>query len=73
MLDHAFHSHAALRLRRWARQGTWRRMVEGNALRRGSIIRHEPWLTRIAHQFPHQLPHQFQCLSKTMAHSNPNR
>ena len=66
MLDHEYYSHAASRLRRWARQGTWRRMVHANAIRSGhAIIRPEPLIAHIVHQL--------QCLSKTMAHSNPSR
>lgn len=66
MSDHAAYTQTATRLRRWARRGTWRRMVQANTLRRGCDINTIGGVMAA-------LTHQFQCLSKAMAISNPSR
>lgn len=66
MSDHAAYTQTATRLRRWARRGTWRRMAQANALRRGGEI------TAIGGVMT-AIAHQLQCLSRAMAASNPSR
>ncbi|KAF0223007.1 MAG: hypothetical protein FD176_2173 [Rhodospirillaceae bacterium] len=66
MYDHAAYTRTATRLRRWARRGTWRRMVRASAARRGAEI---TAIGGVMAAFAHQL----QCLSKAMATSNPSR
>jgi hypothetical protein len=63
MLDLHHHTHAAERLRRWARQGTWRRMVQASA----------PRPAMAAPSLLARIEHQLQCLSKAMTASNPSR
>lgn len=65
MLELNHHTHAAERLRRWARQGTWRRMVQVNIAHQAEPEIHISLLARIEHQL--------QCLSRAMMHSNPSR
>ena len=65
MLDLHHHTQAAERLRRWARRGIWRRMVQANIARAARPAAKPSVLTRIEHQV--------QCLSRTMMHSNPSR
>lgn len=64
MLDLHHHTHAAERLRRWARQGTWRRMVQAGSDHRPPVA---------APSLLNRIEHQLQCLSKAIAASNPSR
>lgn len=66
MLDLHHHTQAAERLRRWARRGIWRRMVQANIIR--SARPSAAPVTLLA-----RIEHQFQCLSRAMMHSNPSR
>ena len=65
MLDLHHHTRAAERLRRWARRGIWRRMVQASIARTAKPMAAPPLLTRVEHQL--------QCLSRAMMHSNPSR
>lgn len=65
MLELSHHTHAALRLRRWARQGTWRRMVQASIAIQAPRSMKPSLLSRVEHQL--------QCLSRAMMHSNPSR
>lgn len=65
MLDLHHHTQAAERLRRWARRGTWRRMVQATVAHAQPIAAAPSLLGRIEHQL--------QCLSRAMMHSNPSR